>query len=201
MIRKLVLFAVPLLALTGCGLPDGGGAAASDPGTALAAIRAVAEAQAAAVEGNDLAGTIAPYAPGAVLVPAGQGPVSGQAIGQTFEALLADPSFAVELVAGSDNAAVSTSGDLAVTGYTANLTRASDKAGTLTLRVINQTVWQIGEAGMWQIVSDVNTVVPDPAAVSAAAATAAAAPAPEPEPAREPVLAPAITGKPMAGKP
>jgi ketosteroid isomerase-like protein len=200
MIRKLALSGLPLLAqmvaLTGCGLVDNEDAAASDPATTLAAIRAVAEAQAAAVEGDDLAGAIAAYAPGAILVPLGDGPVSGPAIGQTFEALLADPSFAVELLAGSDSATLSSSGDLAVTGYTASLTRASDKAGSITQRIINQTVWQIGEAGTWQIVSDINTLVPDPAA-----ATAAAAHEPQFQPGAGTVLAPVTNGKPLVGKP
>lgn len=184
MIRKLALALLPLLALTGCDLLGGGGDAASgDTDGALAAIRAVEAAQVAAVQADDLAGAIAPYATDAVLVSPGTGPVSGPAISQTFEVLLADEAFALEMVDGSDSATVSADGDLAVTGFTAMMTHDNNKGGTVTERMINQTVWQRTDAGAWQIVSDMNYLVPE---TPEATPTAAATPAPEPEPVGKP---------------
>lgn len=181
MIRRLALTTLSLLALSGCDLLGGGDAAAGDADSALDAIHAVEAAQFEAVQADDLAGVIAPYAADAVLVAPGTGPVSGPAISQTFEALLADEAFALEMVEGSESARVSADGNLAVTGFTAMLTHDNNKGGTVTERMINQTVWQRSDAGTWQIASDMNYLVPEtPEATPTAAATPAAEPVGKP---------------------
>lgn len=168
--RKLALAAMPLLALSACDML-GGAAASGDTDAALAAIRAVEQAQFSATEADDLAGATAPYANDATLVAPDGTVATGEAIAGLFEALLADEAFNLEMVEGSETAWVAASGDLAVTGFTAQYTYADDKSGPTTVPMTNQTVWRTNDDGAWQIVSDINypTAAAEPAAAPEAA--------------------------------
>lgn len=183
MIRKLALAALPLFALTACDLLGSGDAASGDADAALEAIHAVEDAQLAATAADDVAGAAAPYADDATLVAPDGTVATGAAITAMFEAMLADESFNLEPVEGSNTAWVAASGDLAVTGFTAQYTYSDDKEGSVTVPMTNQTVWR-NEGGTWQIVSDINYVAAaaDEAAAPATAASEAPAAAPVAEP-------------------
>ena len=90
----------------------------------------------------------------------GAGPVSGEAIKTSFDAMLKDPAFKLEPIEGGESAWVGASGDLAVTGFAATMTATGDDGKVTSGPILNQTVWKKQEDGSWKFVSDVNAAYP-----------------------------------------
>jgi ketosteroid isomerase-like protein len=156
--RTLALTALPLLAACG----------AADRGEVLETIRATEQAQLQAIASKDLRGATRNYAEDAVLVAPGEAPVGGlAAIEVAFKPLLADANLKLEIEPGEGWAAES--GELAVTTFTGTLTTTDAASGQpVTVPIANQTVWRRADGIGWQIVSDVNTALPQPAAMAEA---------------------------------
>lgn len=156
--RTLALAALPLLAACG----------AADPNEVLETIRATEQGQLQAIASQDLRGATRNYAQDAVLVIPGEAPVGGiAAIEVAFKPLLADTNLKLEITPGEGWAAES--GELAVTTFTGTLTTSDAATGQpVTVPIANQTVWHRADGIGWQIVSDVNTALPQAAPVVAA---------------------------------
>lgn len=152
---RAILFVTlaPAMLIAGCNQPTAD--APADPAAALAAIDAVEQGQASAINARDLAGATAVYADDARFFDAGSPAVSGsEAIKASFEGLLADENAALEITRATSWAAAS--GDLVVTQATYKFTTTGEDGQPVTVDGLNQTVWQKQPDGSWKIVSDFN---------------------------------------------
>jgi len=158
--RTLALAALPLLAACG----------AADPKEVLDAVRATEHTHLQAIAAKDLRGATRNYAEDAVLVAPGVPQANGiAAIETAYKPQLADAGRTLEVAPGPGWAAES--GELAVTTFTGTLTTTDATSGQpVTVPIVNQTVWRRANGIGWQIVSDVNTVVPQQAPELAAGA-------------------------------
>lgn len=148
----LFLAAVSFFTLSACGT-------SVDPAEALDAVRLTEKAHHDAIAAKDLDGVKRKYADNATLMLPDTAPASGRdAVGATYEAWFADPNFAIDLTEGPGWAA--SSGDLAVTTYTAQVTMTDESGRAVTVPVANQTVWRRADGAPWQIVSDFNAELP-----------------------------------------
>jgi ketosteroid isomerase-like protein len=148
--KILALAALPLLAACG----------AADPREVLDTVRATEQAQLEAMAAKDLRGATRNYDPAAVVLTPGGAPVRGTAaIGRSYEALLADPNFAIAMKAGDGWAAES--GELAITTATGTVVTTDAASGApVTLPIVNQTVWRREDGVGWKIVSEHNAELP-----------------------------------------
>lgn len=160
--RTRYLASVPLaLLLAACGQ--------ADSETVLETVRMTEQAQLQAIAADDLGGAVRNYDAEAVMVSAGSDPVAGaEAIRASFEQLLADPNFALEVTPGTGWA--SEAGDMAVTTFTGQLTTTDPDSGeAVTVPVGNQTVWRRSDGTPWKIVSEYTVALPAPAEAPEAA--------------------------------
>ncbi len=142
---------VPLVMLSACG--------GVDPDESIAAIRHTEQSQLQSIEADDLVGIARLYRDDARLVrPDGSVLDGGVAIVEAYDALLADPNFAltIEPVAGWASAG----GDMAVVTSTVAFTTSDPETGeAVTLPLNSQTVWQRETGATWQIVSAYNVAI------------------------------------------
>lgn len=145
----------PLVLLGACGT-------SIDPDTSIEAVRATETASLESIASKDLGGVTRHYDEKAVLVFPNSAPAEGtEAISRAFEAMLADPNLSVKLTPGPAWAA--SSGDLAVTTATINLTSTQPGAAApTTVNLANQTTWHRAEGSTWKIVADYNAALPGP---------------------------------------
>lgn len=150
----LALAALPLLAACG----------SADPGEVLETVRATEQSQLQAMAAKDLRGATRNYDAAAVMLTPGGTSVSGAAaIEQQYDALLADPNFAIAMKPGEGWAAES--GELATTTATGTVTTTDAASGKpVTRPIVNQTVWRRADGVGWKIVSEHNAALPQPAA-------------------------------------
>jgi ketosteroid isomerase-like protein len=148
--QVLALIALPLLAACG----------SADPSEVLDTVRATENAQLQAMAAKDLRGATRNYDSAAMLLTPGGTPVTGaEAIEQRYDALLADPNFAIAMEPGEAWAAES--GELATTTATGTVTTTDATSGKpVTTPIVNQTVWRRADGVGWKIVSEHNTAVP-----------------------------------------
>lgn len=149
--RTIVLAVASLSALSACG--------SADSEATTETIRLTEKAHHDAIVAKDVYGATRSYADNATLTLPQTAPVTGkEALGKTYEAYLADPNFAIAVTEGP--AWTSSSGDLAVTTYTAQVTMSEASGEPVTLPVSNQTVWNKVDGTGWQIVAEHNAALP-----------------------------------------
>ena len=154
----LALAALPIAMVAGC---SGQGAApAANADTVAAEVDKIEDAQIAAINGHDLAGAIAVYAPDAVLVAPGEPPRTTAAeIKASMEALLKDKALAAKKTPGKRW--VAASGDLVVTTNEFAFTMTDAASGKpVTAPMTAQTSWKKQADGSWKIVADYLVVLP-----------------------------------------
>jgi uncharacterized protein (TIGR02246 family) len=130
-------------------------------------IRLTEAAHLEAVAAKDVEGVARLYDADAVVVVPESDPIRGQdAIRAYYQTMLADPNVQIEPTAGPSWTA--SSGDLAVTTYTADFTHTDPATGEKrTVPMNNQTVWYRARGASWTIVSDTNVVLPQEGAAPA----------------------------------
>ncbi len=143
--------AAALLALSGCG--------SDSSGKVLEEVRLSERAHHDAIAARDVYGATRSYADDATLILPEHGMVAGKdALNATYEDFIADPHFAIAIKEGPFWS--SSSQDLAVTTYTAQVTMSGPDGKPVTYPVANQTVWEKVSGKGWWIASEYNTALP-----------------------------------------
>lgn len=161
--RYVWLALAPIALLAACG-------PSADSGQVTETVRMNEQTHHEAIAAKDINGVMRLYADDAVVFVPETSPITGgEAIRAYFQQMLADPNLSIERTAGQSW--TSSSGDLAVTTYSAEFTHTDPGSGERqAVPMNNQTVWAKAPGADWQIVSDHNVVLPSDDAVAAAGA-------------------------------